>query len=569
MNVTDLPTLNSILTGCGCCPLPACEDATKLCESMCRTSNCSDNDYTDALEAWQLKDIAYTAYQAALASYPTRLAKWEADKVIYDACYAACETNCVDPGPKPVSPVNPGPPGTPPDPLTYYPNYSALSFGCFPPYKVPTGAPTDEIPNLYGTYESSSGLVYTGTGWAYYSGAGTYPLSAEFLTVGVYADAPWPDLDGADYTYTGNVHDSVDHSCTPTDSGSTPNFMLPTEATYTTNTPTQICESASRGTEVEDTSTFGSSTPKALEGCPEEGDFDESSERGWDYTRREFYLETLGESKTKSTLIARAKGKIPATWPTKPEGTTCSASTTAQWPLIKDFYVGGNPDATPPVPGSWPACDGGIFPATPTTKATACTFRYKMGIPTAMQAHRLWVDANAKWILDHAHWVTCGSDPASEPIKPVEPQIFTYFAVQWDEVSFDPKWDAWRITYDTWWAAKKLHDQWKAKDDEWVACEALTPGQCGTRPVEPPAPPPDPSASQPVKPVFVNSNLFWIWNGGETLDTQHEPTWHVVAAPTAVASIRLVNRQVKCWKSVAIGVPPTFYGETYNPLDYP
>lgn len=544
MNIPDLPTWNQVNTCC--CGFPTCEAPTSLCESLSHTSTCADDDYTDALRVWT--EALELWVNEPIVAWQADLAAWLAadpDRVAADY-----------PVPMP-DPRNPDD-YTVPEPVKsdYYENYDDVTHGCYLPYVRPTGADTDEVPTIYRTYKHVLSDLYSGDSYNYQGidfggGAGV-----ELLGHSSFAD------NIETYTSSGNETDGA--TCTALVDPTTEqpvDFLYPT---YVEGEPSLVCTASSRVYSREDTSVSEDySVPLTLSGCASVP-FTDQFKEAWDFTRSYSDTQTLGLGISKADLISRAGSNIPSTWPTTTEGTACIASASATWPIISDGFIGADPDADPPVMGHWPTCaEDQLIAAIALVDATKV--RYKRGIPLKYQAHRLWIIAHAEWVIAHAAWVAAGSDPETEPIEPVEPQIFHYYAEQWDVVKFPKKWEAWRVLWFAWKAAVKAHDDWDVAHAAWVAAGS----PAGSEPVEPTVPP-DPTADQPAeRPTFIDENLFWEWTGGETLESQYEATWRTIDAPASEAQIRIVNSQVKCFKSTRTGVPPTPFGEIYNPDDYP
>lgn len=556
MEVTSLPNLNLITAQCGCCPLPTCADPKIICESLTHKTNCGDNDYTDSHDLWLKLSTDHASWASTHAAFPAAHAAW----VTAHAAWAM-EDPC-ERGPEPVEPVDPPEPPTggtePPEPE----GYDDYEYSCLAPFAEPEGEPEDDLPTLYTRRKGEVTNKVNGSGWSYVSGSGTSPLSAEYLSVGTYTDY-WDA--GAVESYTGNRHDKTLNTCEALSGdgivGSV--YVGPFGAEYGEAEILDVCEANRRGSTSTSLAAEGDPSPPSLLGCPGLGvDFDEDSSFGYSYELVEESLEVLSAPVTKSSLIARAIDNIPATWPDIKEGSSCSALTTVLWPKIKDLYTGANPEADPPVEASWPDhCDlFSGYASVPVTFAESTKTRYKMGIPLLYQAHRLW-------IIEHAEWVACdalGCIPDICGAEPVEPQIFHYYAIQWDVVFFPKKWEEWRVLWLAWKAAVVAHDRWVIDHAAWV-----TAGSDPETEPEEPAVPDDPTADQPEDgPVFINENLFWVWTGGETEAEQYETDWHTIDAPTTEGESRIVNKQVKCWQSARIGVPPSPVGEIYNPADY-
>ena len=547
--------MNAMLAVCGDCLLWTCADGDVIGETMTRTSVCADDDYTDALAAYNARVEAHADWVIAHAAFPALHATWVTNKATWDACVVT--PPCEDCGDEPIEPVDPTEPDAPGTEPVMPDGYGDVTHSCYAPFAEPSGDPGDEIPTLYRTLRDIGGTTYSGTGWSYLSGAGTFPLSAEFLTIGTFTDWTGVGDVGAVLDHTGNIRDSVEETCTPDTTTGAPDFEFPNnDEMYTMGATDPVCTASQRGTETLGT-WVSNPTPKALEGCPETGDFDEFADQGWDYTIKVLTGELLESGITKGDLIARAAGKIPATWPDPPEGSGNEASSIADWPVASDLYVGD--------PGAWPDCDSLTdLPHGYPAEAETTAWRYKVGIPLFMQAHRLWIIAHAAWVIAQARWVSCGS-VGDAPAEPPEPQIYHYFARQWDIVRFPRVWDAWRILFDAWTDAVAAHAAWVIAHAAWV----LAGSDPETEPEEPIVPA-DPSADQPdERPEIIDENLFFEWTGGEDLEDQYEAEWHEHEAPSDESRIRMVNVMTKCMQDEARGVPPTFHGETYDPDDYP
>jgi len=573
MIVTDLTQYNTAVRRCGCCGLPTCAENTILCQGVSHTTECAADDYTDAMRIWNAKVDAHDAWESDEASFAARHALWVDEKADWDACRATIP--CEECGPEPVEPVHadePPDPGTEP---TKPAGYDDVLHGCFGPFAEPEGDPDVEIGTLYGTFDTISEVDFpdfSGSGWNYTStvfGGGIE--SWEALNVATHTTEVY------DINHTGNQWDSSAETCTPysgpgSSLGAPPDpYVYDPEddyAPYTMGAVTDVCTATQNGTTQTGTWTSGSPTPPALLGCPESGDFAETSDSGWDYEITVAALKEVGEPKTKSSLIARAIANLPA-WDDDEELTTtvgagCIAETTALWPTIRDLYREGDPEAEPPVPDAWRDCDlVEEFPwvSVPVpVEATATKRRYKRGIPLHMQAHRLWIIEHAEWVINHARWVFCGSEVGSEPVEPVEPTIlYTYYKIMSDVVEFSAEWEAWRVLWDEF--VLKT-----AEKEEWDACELLTPGECGEEPVVPA----DPTSSQPAQPTFIATDLTWTFTGGEDLEDQFEPTWQEIAPPTSAShQRRIVNRRSWCYQSARTGVPPTLHGEILDLDEYP
>lgn len=551
MNITDLPTLNLIWEGCCGCALPECAENEIKCQSQQHRTNCADDDFTDEHDLWERKTIAHDEWQVEHDGFPAAHAAW----VIAHAAWAA-EDPC-DRGEEPEEPVDPDEPDAPGAEPEEPEDYNDYEHDCHAPFTEPEGEPGDDIPTLYGRRKGIAQPLITGSSWAYsYSDFGF--ASSESLTIGTYT-AWWVDGSGtAVETSTGNVKDHILGTCDPIDNVAA-NFVGPLgpDPYYADGVVSIICEATERGTETVYTVSEGSTTPRELLGCANiVADPPEDSTRGYYFELTDTIKDVLSEPKTKSSLIARAIDNIPDAWPDEHEGGSCSASTVAVWPKISDFYGGADPEADPPVEAAWvERCDiASGFASVPETYAIARKARYKMGVPLLYQAHRLWIDLHAAWEACEA----LGCIPNECGDEPVEPKIYHYYAIQWDVVFFPKKWEEWRVLWLAWKAAV-------AAKEAWDACELLTPGECG----EEPTVPDDPGDPLAEAPVFVDENLFWEWTGGETEAEQYEADWHVIGAPTSEGESRIVNRQVKCWQSTRLGVPPTPVGEIYNPEDYP
>ena len=528
-----------------CCPKATCDAGTIKCESRSFTSTCADDDYTDAVRVWEdTRDIwvnePITEWQADLAAWLAA----DPDRVAKD--YPVPQPDPRDPNDYTVDPPD-KPAG-----------YDDVTHGCYGPYAQPSGLPTDPIPLIYRTYD----LDLSHFDWI--DGEG-YAYESFWLTEGgTESIENWSKV-----VYVNNIatiqtseqnYDTLTE-CTNT-VGEFLGYINPDLVPFGDEVPTCELLPASRTYSLTATSTQGE-IPLEMQGCP--GPFPEgpNSQEAWDFTRTTQIIDLLASPISKDDLIARSASNIPTGWPDEPEGTLCSAKGSADWPLIGDFMIPGDPDADPPTDARWPTCDElSDGPQTTSAQGTSNKWRYKMGVPLKYQAHRLWEIA-------HAEWLACEADTPGEcGPEPVEPQIFHYFAKQWDVVKFWKVWENWRIRWDAWVLATAAHEQWVIDKAAWDACELTTPGECGPEPEEPTVPA-DPTDDQPAeRPEFIDENLTWTWTGGETEALQYETDWHEYDAPTGEWEIRIVNQQEWCYQSEK-GVPPTYRGEIYNPDDYP
>ncbi len=557
MKIPDMATFNAVSSGC-CCGFPVCDENDIKCESLAATSYCADDDYTDAMEAWE----------AALAVWLLEL------DLAWDAGLAAWLAEDPERVPEdyPVPHPDPRDPEDYPEPEPTKPaGYDDVDHGCYFPWQQPAGELTDEIPTIYRTHvyiavnDSWNGDYYQFISNNFGGGVGyedlfhrTYVANVttayEYRNEVAYAGAP------CNYTSSG-----------PSIGGGFGSFD------WIINEPVDFCSDNIRSYIRTDTFDYGT-VPLMLAGCPMPGEnFPDSGGFvvGYSLTREFSKTDTLASGITKADLIARGIGKIAEEWPADASPGSCIAATNAIWPIIADGQTVGDPGADPPVPYSWPPCAYDPedpwethLESTAAAQATSNKVRYKMGIPFYMQAHRLWVAAHAAWVIAHAAWVTAGSDPGTEPEEPEEPtdpSYYHYYAIQWDVVFFPKAWEVWRVLFLAWQAAVAAHAAWEIAHAAWVTAGS----DPETEPVEP-AVPADPSDDQPEeRPVIIDEDLFWEWTGGETEAEQYEAEWHEIAAPESVGESRIVNRQGKCMQSARTGVPPTPYGETYNADDYP
>jgi len=557
MIVPDLPTLNSLLAQCCDCGLPACADGTVLCQSMTRTASCADDDYTDAMAVWEVATLLLEEWTESEATFAARHAAWVDEKDDWEACMATLP--CIACAAEPVEPVHLPEPAAPGDEPEMPAGYNDVTHSCYFPFTTPPGDPDDDLPLIYRTLQDVRFVRYSGTMWIYRNSVfpGAFDLEREELTVGTYVSWPGDPEVPLDATYvdTGNEYDPFAPACdlyvTPGIGG----LKLPDEPTYTDPATDNTCEVASSLTTRTSTSSEGGAL--TLHGCP--GSFGaDRVEYAWDLTRYEKIGYLLDSPISKSDLITRATGKLPGTWPAAVEGSSCDAATVTDWPTIAETDI---PECTA---GDYDGYGYGVTPTGAGVTAECTIARYKIGIPTAYMAHRLWIDEHAAWVIAHARWVTCGSDPETEPAEPAEPQIFHYFKSQWDTVKLPAVWEVWRIIYDAWVDATALHAAWVIEHAAWVDAGS----DPETEPVEPVVPP-DPTADQPAeRPEFIDENLTWTWTGGETEAAQYS-AWYELAVPTTEARVIICNRQNWCYQAVALGVPPTVQGEVYNPDDYP
>lgn len=606
----DLSTVSEIHSACCGCGLPECAENSIKCESLTRTSYCADDDYTDAVEEWEAARDQWVA-EGAHNQWEVEHGEWEDAR---DAWVAADPENRDPedyPEPEPSEPgeANREPEDYPESEPEKPEGYDDVDHGCYAPYAAPEVGPDEPLPTIYRTYRME---YYTSK---YNGESHTYRILGESGDIDevlikftyVLSSAPTTE------ERTGNHYAAEPPpSCGPLDSGVMAGMggVLAWGVAYVDGEMTYDCTAATRVIEQIDTSTSGT-LPLALQGCP--GPWSPPGiEQAWDFTREFKETQTVESGISREDLIARARGRLPEDWPETPVSTACGAALEVEWPTPRDFFSRGG--------GAWPGCDSAWFssvisppghsiPAGITVHATARKGRYQVGVPSGYMAHRLWLVCEAETPGE------CGP----------EPQIFKYFAMQWDMVFFPATWDAWRTLKEAYKAAVEAHAEWviahaawviahaewviayaeweQAWDDymedydEWLAavwlqiawneCEIFTPGECGPapeepgeppeepgaapeepiEPEEPPAPPADPGPQPDDRPVFVDENLFWEWTGGETEASQYSG-WYEVEAPETAGEVRMVNRQVKCWRSAKFGAPPTYYGEIYNPADY-
>lgn len=238
----------------------------------------------------------------------------------------------------------------------------------YAPFVRPAGLDTDDLPEVYDTLTAFSGTRYSGTGWYYVSGPGTYPLSGEIKSVGVFNLS---NIDGepntSTFTDTRNVHDEVADSCAaePVGSSGLFGFIGPqdeSELNYVSTDPVSEC-TETRIWEA-DVWTAQSGTEPFLQGCP--GPFTDSESMSWDYEKQEVtYGQSLSDPVTKAELLVDAAADVPAGW-TTPDGTFCTSSLVTDWPTIAEV-------------GDWEPCNDPPFSVN--VEATATAARFKLRVP--------------------------------------------------------------------------------------------------------------------------------------------------------------------------------------------
>jgi hypothetical protein len=229
-------------------------------------------------------------------------------------------------------------------------------------FTEPGGDPTDDLPNIYETLEPISGNRYTGTGWVYTSGPGTFPLSGEIIATSTYNWSEIPDEPQVEnFSFEGNFHDETSEECGVYDPepGYIGAIQDPFGVTYTDEAPQDYCNPTERGTETVGTAENG--TAPSLQGCP--GPFEEDEQATWNFTRKAIEADRLKDPKTKAELKADALEDIPEEWPETPQGEGCEAKYETTWPTIGDI-------------GAWPDCDDGPPAASATTTVVKSRYRF-------------------------------------------------------------------------------------------------------------------------------------------------------------------------------------------------
>ena len=521
-DIETLPEWNAVLAaGCGC-QMPACPVPQKVCQSMQRQSTSEDTEYSDALEA----------YEAALSAWLSEL---------YDAWYEDLQAWLAEDPEREAEdyPVDPPEPRDEED-FSEYPgptlpaDYYDFIHGSFAPYARPAGDPDDEVPSLYRKYETVSATTkYTGD-FYYYNpgedGVGFY----ELLEHKTWLDSEGDPVSGV---RTGNrVEGGI---CVPYTYDPQPTTGTPPFVDYIDGDEELECTANSRTFST--TGTSISPGRDSLVGCPGPWGFD--WEESWDLTRVYSYGHTLLEPITKSELGTTATGKIPEEWTEEAEGASCIAKLAYDWPIIRDGFIGVDPEADPPEEGEWRTCsdyDGsGGEPFELFGWGYATKSRFKWRVPSLI-----------------VPGVVTELDPDPDPLDWWRGD---YFKVTWQTCVFPKEWEEWKLLWDEYEAAKEIYD-------EWVDGGSITPELPELPPEEPTHP-----GLQPTPPV-LSEDFFEVWTGPGDPDDDASwlfPLWHELEVPTDEAENRVVNVRFYCYPDSPYGYAPQVTGEAYEPFTIP
>ena len=546
----DLETLdqwNSVLAAGCCCAMPACPIPLKVCESLTRTSTSEDDDYTDSR-----------------AAYLERLSAWKSE--LLNAWYAERDAWMAEDPERELEDY----PEDPPTPrldagFSEYPGptmpagYLDGPRGSFAPYARPAGDPDDEVPSLYRMYVVVSATTkYTGTASLYTTGfEGSDPY--ELLVTYTYANTEIPE--GFSGVRTGNK--IVGGICDSYTFGPPPGFVLASVlaeyATYVDGPELLTCLEASRTFST--TSTLDVAGRSTLVGCP--GTFDGPEEVFVDLTKVYSYGHTLSEPVTKTALGTRASGKIPAEWPEEAEGVNCIAKLSFIWPVIRDGFIGADPEVDPPEEGEWRTCAEylGGEPFELYGWATAIKNRFRWRVPSLIIYRAdpdVPLDPDAEPVPDDG-FPDPPPDADLDP-DPVDWWRGTYFKVVWQTCFFSIEWTAWKLLWDAYEAAKELHDQWVTDGSVVPELPALPPEE----PTHPGLQPTPPTLGEDQEDVWTgpgdpNDDDSWLFPGG----------WHEIATPATAGETRVVNVRFYCYPASPYGYLPQVTGEKYEAFTVP
>lgn len=513
-------------TFCGPCPPALTSEPQRRCESKTASASSADDDHTDDLAEWQRKKYLFDAHEAWLIADP-------------------------QPAQEPPDEPDPGAEPEPPE------GYGDVEHGSWAPFTQPAGDPGDDMPTLYQTLASESGVKsFTGSvqRWQAASGDGYSDGSATWYTWTAADTEIAQAFTAWRYTYGDDIGAFGGYTVGPLGQDESTGFDFPTigdgfvwidveppetvPCTATTREILITSRHAVAGGSASDGHLIADSL-NSSEGADDADPTGYTTADDWqwtDLTERVSYKKTLASPVTQADVIARATGKLPAEWPDPAAGAACSSSVVLDWPKISAGFEGADPEAEPPVAGAWLACDSLSQPLAVSGSATIIQAQYQIGIPDT-ESYAGYYDAHAAWVIAHAAWVIDPEEP-----EPAEPAEGKYYRWQGDEVFFPTVWDAWKVRKDAFDAAIQEHNEWA--DGDMLEPEPIIPADPGAAPAEVPT---------------LTASRSWLWEGGAPWSEMF-----IMAIPTIPGKTRLVNQLSAHFTSAARGSLPTAFGEVYE-----